>query len=120
MTVGSKVARTLALRDLALKAVRERGAWEKAGITYLMMLRDGEITISHRTPFQRSPELSDKTKYYLALLGGPETLPFGLDVWHKRRKVLNIEWDENGRIAVVSFTPGDWELELERLVDPSV
>jgi hypothetical protein len=74
-----------------------------------MMLRNGEITVSPRTPFQRSPEL--KTKYYLALLGGPETLPFGLDVWHRQRKLLEIEWGENGRIAVVSFTSGDWELE---------
>jgi hypothetical protein len=120
VTVGKKkAARALALRDLALKAVRERGAWEKARPTNLMTLRDGEITIAHRTPFQRQPEPSQKTKYYLALLGGPEPLPFGLDVWRRRKKVFSIEWDEDGRVAVASFTPGDWEAELEHLVAPS-
>jgi hypothetical protein len=120
MTVGDKrLARATALRDLALQAIRARGAWEKAGPTNLMMLRDGEIMVSYRTPFQRLPQLSQKTRYYLALLGGPKPLPFGLDLWHRRKKALGIEWDEDGPVALVSFSPGDWEAELEQLVAPS-
>jgi hypothetical protein len=117
VTVGKKkAARAVALRQLALKAIRERGAWEKADPTNVMMLRHGEIMIGHRTPFQRQPEPNQKTRYYLALLGGPAPLPFGLDVWHRQKKVLGIEWDMDGRVAVMSFTPGDWEAELEHLV----
>jgi hypothetical protein len=117
VTLGKKMtSRAVTLRELALKAMRERGTWEKADPINLMMLRHGEITIGHRTPFQRQPEPNQKTKYYLALLGGPEPLPFGLDVWHGRKKVLGIEWDMDGRVVVMSFTPGDWEAELEHLV----
>jgi hypothetical protein len=110
-----QVDRALVLRDLALKSVRECGAWERAGSTPLMMLRGGEIMSGYRTPFQRPPELSQKTRYYLALLGGPTPLPSGLDIWHREKKVLSIEWEEGGRIALLSFTQGAREAELAPL-----
>jgi hypothetical protein len=119
MTIDdTRLARAMVLRDLALQAIRKRGAWGKAGPMTLLMFRDGEIMASYRTPFQRLPQLSHKTRYYLALLGGPEPLPYGIDLWHRRKKVLGIEWDEEGLVALVSFVPGDWEAQLEQLILP--
>ncbi len=37
-------------------------------------------------------------------------LPWGLDVWHGR-KVLSLQWDDAGRVEVVSFNRGPWEDE---------
>jgi hypothetical protein len=41
-------------------------------------------------------------------------LPYGLDVWAPN-KVLNIEWDAQGKVVLVSLHRGDWEAELMAL-----
>jgi hypothetical protein len=30
-------------------------------------------------------------------------------VWHEQKKVLNIEWDDQGGFEVLSYKPGEWE-----------
>jgi hypothetical protein len=40
----------------------------------------------------------------------PVMLPYGLDVW-RRQRVLSLAWDPDGRIEVVGFLPGVWEVE---------
>ena len=71
------------------------------------------LHISYRTPFQRIPQADDALKYRAAQhsLTIPENLPYGLDVWAPK-KVLNIEWDDHGKVELVSFRRGAWELEL--------
>jgi hypothetical protein len=49
----------------------------------------------------------------------PQNLPYGLDVWAPN-KVLNIEWDDKGNYALVSFRPGAWEAELTALAETEV
>jgi hypothetical protein len=41
----------------------------------------------------------------------PKNLPYGLDVWAPK-KVLNIEWDNSGNVALFSMRRGAWETEL--------
>ncbi len=41
-------------------------------------------------------------------------LPHGLDVWAPN-KVLNIEWDDKGTVALASLRGGSWEAELIKL-----
>jgi hypothetical protein len=55
-------------------------------------------------------------KYVAALRGWecPKNLPYGLDIWWNN-KVLNVEWSDDGRTDVVSYKPGRWESELERI-----
>jgi len=38
-------------------------------------------------------------------------LPYGLDIWAPK-KVMNIEWSDQGELAIVSFRRGAWEDEL--------
>jgi len=78
--------------------------------------RVGSLDILYRTPFQRMPQPGDVLKYQAAQLGltVPENLPYGLDVWAPK-KVLNIEWDDKGKVALVSLQRGTWELELIKL-----
>ena len=35
-----------------------------------------------------------------------------LDIWHHNKKVLNLDWDDQGEFFVVSYKPGDWEMLL--------
>ena len=81
----------------------------------LMMFQDRDLSIYYRTPFQQLPgNAAPQDAKYLAAMRGkpsPNTLSYGLDIWCPA-KVLNIEWDDKGRIDVRSYRPGDWEHRL--------
>jgi hypothetical protein len=83
--------------------------------------RIGGLHISYRTPFQRMPQADDALKYRAVQHGltVPQNLPYGLDVWAPK-KVLNIEWDDKGNVALVSLRPGAWESELITLAKSEV
>lgn len=56
-------------------------------------------------PITTSPEIDTAA----LLLAGLKTLPFRLNIWSDRRKVLNAEWDDRGKVHLVSFMTGPWE-----------
>jgi hypothetical protein len=72
-----------------------------------------QLSMMHRTPFQRLGETPDYAKYLATLYGSGRNynLPYALDVWCGK-KVLNIEWADDGRVELVSYKPGDWERGL--------
>jgi hypothetical protein len=37
---------------------------------------------------------------------------YGLDIWFPRKKVLNVEWNDEGLIQIGSYRPGAWEGQL--------
>jgi hypothetical protein len=59
------------------------------------------------------PDDNEYLKYRAAQLGmsARRNLPYGLDIWAPK-KVLNIEWDDQGNVVLVSLWAGDWEAEL--------
>jgi hypothetical protein len=122
---GKKLVRALALRDAALTIVKRKGTWT-AGNIKVLIAYVGDIEILYRTPFQRLPAagishrrlaaLSDRNKYYMAMFHQKfhkSNMPYGIDVWAPK-KVLNIEWDDEGNIELVSFRAGDWEEKLTK------
>jgi hypothetical protein len=113
MTTETRLGRALRLRDIALAIVRRQGTWKRAGKVNLLMASHGTISIGYRTPFQRLPDANNQLKYMAAQLGrrAPQNLPYGLDIWAPK-KVLNVEWDDQGNVVLVSFRPGEWEAEL--------
>jgi hypothetical protein len=114
MTKDEKIARAIALRDAALIVVKRAGTWE-AGSSQIKLLtaRVGTLLIGYRTPFQRLPEAPEQMKYFAAQHGKPslESWPYGLDVWAPK-KVMCIEWDDQGNVLLVSLRHGEWEAEL--------
>jgi hypothetical protein len=116
MTREEKLARVVKLRDAAIAIVSRRGAWEtyRPGAIKIMGARTGRIQISYRTPFQPLPDDQSKQKYLAALFGIPlrQNLPYGLDIWAPK-KVLNIEWNDHGKVELVSFRPGEWCMSSE-------
>ena len=131
MTKSAKLARALALREAALTVVGRTGVWESVGVApgaargsgdmKLLSARLGGLHISYRTPFQRIPQVGDALKYRAAQLGlkVSKNLPYGLDVWAPK-KVLNIEWDDTGNVALVSLHLGAWESQLISLAKGEV
>jgi hypothetical protein len=113
MSGGSETehARALALRDAALIVVKRDGTWRDCGSAKLLFAQSDGISVAYRTPFQKLPEESDLTKYHIARLGAQLNLPYGLDVWAPK-KVLNIEWDDQGSVALIALRSGAWEADL--------
>jgi hypothetical protein len=123
MIRSTKLLRALQLRNAGLSVIRCSGMWQACGGTprsvpgagsmRFLTARTGTLWISCRTPFQRIPHADDDLKYRAVQYGltVPKNLPYGLDVWAPK-KVLNIEWDNSGNVALVSMRRGSWETEL--------
>jgi hypothetical protein len=112
-TKAEKCAQAILLRDAALGVVKRIGAWQTASPVKLLSARVGSLLIGYRTPFQRLPVVRDKLKFIAAKIGAPppQSLPYGLDLWAPK-KVLNVEWDDQGNVALIGFRRGEWEEEL--------
>jgi hypothetical protein len=109
ITAAERQERMLAIRGRAVAFVRSNGEWRSCGETKLLVAERGPISVGYRTPFQKLPAVNVRTGYIRALLGGKANLPYGLDIWHEHKKVLNIEWDDQGGFKVLSYKPGEWE-----------
>jgi hypothetical protein len=112
---SSRMLRVLTLRDEALEIIHREGRWQQHGFMKALCAEIGGIHMIHRTPFQKMPKLriTDAQKHYLAAndIRLQRQLPYGLDVL-ATRKVMNVEWDTEGNVDVVSFKPGQWEADL--------
>jgi hypothetical protein len=63
------------------------------------------------------PEGSQARTYIHALLkqrAAPD-LPYTMEVWYLHKKILNVQWDDNDKIQLISFRPGEWEGKLATL-----
>ncbi len=40
-------------------------------------------------------------RYQCTLVGGKENLSYRLDIWFARKKVLNVEWNDEGALEVI-------------------
>jgi hypothetical protein len=114
----TRIKRAIATRDKALDMLRNHGTWGTVSgpgskPIRVLMHKAGNFQMMHRTPFQRLGETPDYAKYLATLYGSGRNynLPYALDVWCGK-KVLNIEWADDGRVELVSYKPGDWERGL--------
>ena len=113
----SRTEQALAVQAITLELLKKHGgAWEDvSGIKFLCFER-GPIKISYRTPFQKLPAESEIVKYMRSMLGGGSNLPYGLDIWHNHKKVMNLEWDDHGNRHLASFRRGDWVDDIHLLL----
>jgi len=115
MDKATKLARIKSIRAAALRVVEEIGSWHPVRTgsrdRAFRGAEIGDVAISYRTPFQPLPPRSQFTRYQIALLG-KENLPYGLDIWFAHKKVLNVEWNDEGLIKIISYRPGEWEDRL--------
>jgi hypothetical protein len=114
MDRATKIARIETIRASALLAIKVRGKWEGIGGTRWRFAYIDDVEVGYRTPFQRLPAEPDWLRYQRELLGGKGNLPYGLNIWHARKKVLNVEWSDDGDLEVISYRCGEWEQTLER------
>ena len=107
MTLTDRTARALAIRDHLMPLIRARGAIHASSESGLRVVvwRTGRFDFLLRSPFAPLPDAAPKS-----YAETPYQLPWGLDVV-QGRKVLSLQWDDAGRVEVVSFNRGAWEDE---------
>jgi hypothetical protein len=102
-------------RDRLLEIVRRTGS--QAGGGWVSAGANG-FDILHRTPFTAPMPEGPQTQTYLRALltqRAARDLPYTMEVWHLNKKVLNVQWDDNDKIQVISFRLGEWEKKLAAL-----
>jgi hypothetical protein len=104
-TKKEKLQLAIQAREAVTSLVKKFGAFaEIPGLSTPPLQVDLEpYKIFYRTPFQRLPESSENVKYYMALTGKVLNLPYALDIWESRRKILLFEWDDKGAYYWATF-----------------
>ena len=115
MTGTDRTARALAIRDHLLPLIRVQGEMEEIGGSgrRMVMWKAGRFAFALRSPFTAWGIKAAPPRSYSAAQAKQRAnpvLPWGLDVWHGR-KVLSLQWDDSGRVEVISFNRGPWEDE---------
>jgi hypothetical protein len=112
MTTGPvDEASIVPLRDNAM-AMLKRGAWHDDGKGHRLLIRETEdLRLAYAGPSQMGTE---EMKYFAAATGRGGHLPHELSVWRKApsQKVLNVTWDDAGKIELITYEPGEWEARL--------
>jgi hypothetical protein len=107
------LARVRSARDHALRVVRERGHTKAVGPLKILEVDLDGLMIVHQTPFSGlEPEPRAPTyQHALVKQAAEPSLPYGIDVW-SGKKVLSVKWNQDDRLQVISFHPGEWEERL--------
>jgi hypothetical protein len=103
------------LRDSAM-AVLKQGSWHDDGKGHRLLIRETEdLRLAYAGPLQMgAEEMLDEMKYFAAATGRSGHPPHELSIWAKApsRKVLNVTWDDDGKIELITYEPGEWEEHL--------
>ena len=112
--------RAIQLRDAALALLRRSGKWHHYASYSLLTYQNDELKIIYRTPLLRWSEKTGPDDREIKQYGpytasqlpqhSNKSLPYTLNVWWGgRRKVLNIEWADDGPVEFGTYKPGAWE-----------
>jgi hypothetical protein len=101
------------LHQVATQLLREKGKFEKISGSFQgqpLIVELEQYHLALRTPFNCPlPPPTEFRRYLMALTGTAAlNLPYGLDIW-EGKKVLNLEWDIDNNLEIVSFKRGIWE-----------
>lgn len=108
---ADRLARVRAARDRALEIARTSGRQNGDGEVWA---NAEDFLVVHRTPFSKplpEPRASNYLEAQLLQRFVP-ALPYTMDVWYQHKKVMNVSWDSDDRIRLISFRPGAWEEKL--------
>jgi hypothetical protein len=108
-------ASIVALRDNAM-AMLKQGGWHDDGKGHRLLIREtADLRIAYAGPLQMGAgESPEEMKYFAAATGRGGNLPHELSIWRKApsQKVLNVTWDDAGKIELMTYEPGEWEALL--------
>jgi hypothetical protein len=127
-----RIARVTSIRDAAVPIIRSKGRWKPVRVRgeqkRVLGYRVGSLSMLLATPFQQfhmeRPSIparikGDLGRYGAAVLMFQTKRPLGyeLDVWGEGGKMLDLHWDDDGNIEIVSLKSGNWEEEILHAVE---
>jgi hypothetical protein len=109
----AKMNRISELRDRAVHAAMHHGSFETSGEARLLVLNDGGLMITYRTPFNPLPKPTVNMKFEAALRGRRSLRePYGIEIWGKMGKVFSVGWRGDAPLVVDCYERGSWESAL--------
>lgn len=109
------------IRDAALAILGAEGKLENFGEHGPLLQWEGDelSMLLHPSCLRPMFEAAGSTANTVVTLTGTVGMPtLGLDVWDKENgKVLNIEWNDQQEVILVSFRRGTWEEKIKNLAD---
>ena len=101
----------ISIRDAALEKVEEDGRFECTDSCFLLIWRGCELYIVYTTPLQVDPPLGkDVARECCAACADPIfDLPYSLNIWDTKGRLLAIEWDYKNHVDLLRFKRGKWE-----------
>ena len=107
--VTRKQFQALQLRDAAIRKLQEDGTPQFSnGWGHYIWWTDGRLEFAYRSPDNRLPADVALRASATRSVEYVSRLSFGLNIWEPGRKVLNIEWQDDG-FFLMSFRRGLWE-----------
>ena len=113
MSEQNEAARALAIRDHLLPLFDAHSIMQQVSgaAGRLAVCKAGSFTCTLRGPFTAWPAEAPPTASYEQAISrqrAKPALPWCLEVWHGHT-VLNLQWEDDGTVEVISFTRGPWE-----------
>jgi hypothetical protein len=113
----TRLQKAIALRDRLVPWLTINGKIETVGnnrASCRAVTADlGDFGFMYRTPFNPAPWMEPVPKNHLEAVllqqTGPLDLGYGLDVWYRNAKVMNLQWSTEGRTHLCGFRGGPWE-----------
>jgi hypothetical protein len=97
-------------------AMLKQGGWHDDGKGHRLLVREtADLRIAYAGPLQMGAgESPEEMKYFAAATGRSDHLPHELSIWRKApsQKVLNVTWDDGGKIELIIYEHGEWEAVL--------
>ena len=94
----------------------KQGVWHDDGKGHRLLIREtADLRLAYAGPLQMGAEdMPEEMKYFAAATGRSGHLPHELSIWRKApsHKVLNVTWDDGGKIELITYEPGEWEALL--------
>jgi hypothetical protein len=102
------------LRSRAITKLKGANWQNDVGGSRALIRETDDLRIAYAGPFRWAAEIPSEMKHFAAAIGENGPLPHKLTVWLKKppRNVLDVTWNDDGQIYLVSYEPGDWEVHL--------
>lgn len=108
--------RATQIRDRVLERMKGASRIEEISGVRCQVWREGVWMAALNTPFNPfghiAPEQMPGYDHVLAYQRAATPLPYELSLWRDLKKVLSVEWANDGSARVISFKRGPWEDEL--------
>ena len=110
-----RLAKLVGIRDRSLAVLANNGEWERVSSINALFAQIGTLKIMHHSVFQKVPVESEQNRYLRSQLKSQPNLPYGLNIWHQNKKVLNLEWDGQGEFNIIGYKSGESEMLLSTI-----